>query len=86
MTSPVTPFEFRKFLEFEKLNISGSNYLTWYNNFIGLLDTMSLLYVIQTPLGEAHALNASQEEIDVYKTHTVYYNRVKYGIILSLET
>ena len=85
MTSPATPVDICKFQEFEKLKGCGSNYLAWYNNFTGVLDTMGLLYVIQEPLGEAPALNASQDEIDAHWARIICYANVKYGINLSIE-
>ena len=85
MVSHVTLFNFRKFLDLEKLQPNGSNYITWYTNLTSLLNTLSSMYVIKVPLGEAPALTASQDEINVYQTRRAIYNSIKYGILLSLE-
>jgi hypothetical protein len=43
------------------------------------------MYLIKVPLGEAPALTASQDEVNVYKAQNAIYNSIKYGILLILD-
>ncbi|XP_074572651.1 uncharacterized protein LOC141829140 [Curcuma longa] len=57
----------RSVLEKDKLN--GTNFLDWYRNLMIVLKQERKLYVLEQPIPEAPAANATRKEKDAYKNH-----------------
>ena len=85
MSKSVQAFNFGAFLEKEKLKSSGSNFTEWHRSLRILPPGCKKSYVLDKPLGDAPADEASQDIKDVYESHSDDYIIVKYEIIQSLE-
>ena len=85
MSKSVQAFNFGVFLEKEKLKSSGSNFTDWHRSLRILLTGCKKSYVLDKPLGDAPANDASQDIKYVYESRSDDYIIFKCGILHSLE-
>ena len=67
-------FNFNVFMEKEKLAANGSNFTNWAMNLRILLTAAQKQYVLEAPLGPPPALDAPDEEKNVYMTRQEDHN------------
>ena len=85
MSKAVQTFNFGAFLEKEKLKSSGSNFTDWHRNLRILLTGCKKSYVLDKPLGDAPAEDATEDDKNVYGSRSDDYIIVRCGILQSLE-
>ena len=85
MARVVAAFNFNAFLEKEKLKTSGTNFMDWYRNLRIILIAAKKVYVLDAPLGEAPADDASQDVKNIYESCSDDHIIVKCAILYSLE-
>src|SRR3954469_7841029 len=85
MAAPRPTFNLGSFLEKDKLKIDGTNFTNWFRTLRILLVTLKMAYVLEGPLGDAPAEDASQDEKNVYLSKTDDYNLVQSGMLYSME-
>ena len=78
-------FNFNMFMEKEKLANNGSNFTNWALNLRILLTACKKLYVLDAPLGDQPADDASEEDKNVYLTQQEDHSIVHCGILYGLE-
>src|SRR3954466_10141052 len=83
----VTPtINFNAFIEKEKLNNNGSNFADWFRNLRIVLNAGNLTYVLDAPLGDPPADDATDEVKNVYRTRKNQYSTVQCAILYGLES
>ena len=78
-------FNFNMFMEKEKLANNRSNFTNWALNLRILLTACKKLYVLDAPLGDQPANDASEEDKNVYLTQQEDHSIVHCGILYGLE-
>ena len=78
-------FNFNMFMEKEKLANNGSNFTNWALNLRILLTACKKLYVLEAPLGDQPADDASEEDKNVFLTQQEDHSIVHCGILYGLE-
>src|SRR3954469_8776721 len=77
---------FNAFLEKEKLKNNGSNFVDWIRNLRIVLNAGQLTYVLDAPLGDPPATDATDEVKNVYRTRKNQYSTVQCAILYGLES
>ena len=77
---------FNAFLEKEKLKNNGSNFADWFRNLRIVLTDGNLTYVLDAPLGDPPAADATDEVKNVYLTQKNQYSTVQCAILYGLES
>ena len=77
---------FNAFLEKEKLKNNGSNFADWFRNLRIVLTAGNLTYVLDAPLGDPPAADASDEVKNVYLARKNQYSIVQCSILYGLES
>ena len=77
---------FNAFLEKEKLKNNGSNFADWFRNLRIVLNTGNLTYVLDAPLGDPPAADATDEVKNVYLTRKNQYSSVQCAILYGFES
>ena len=72
-------------MEKEKLANNGSNFTNWAFNLRILLTACKNIYVLDAPLGDPPAADASDEEKNVFLTQQEDHSIVHCGILYGLE-
>src|SRR6187401_386202 len=83
--APVS-LNFNAFLEKTKLKDDGSNYTDWVRNLRIILIAAKRTYVLEAPLGDAPALDADQDVLNVWQSRSDDYSLVQCGMLYSLES
>ena len=74
MAAPTS--NFNAFLEKEKLKNNGSNFVDWFRNFRIVLNAGQLTYVLDAPLGDPPAADATDEVKNVFLARKNQYSTV----------
>src|SRR3954470_14974048 len=77
---------FNAFLEKEKLKNNGSNFTDWFRNLRIVLNSGNLTYVLDAPLGDPPAADATDEVKNVFLTRKNRYSIVQCVILYGLES
>ena len=77
---------FNAFLEKEKLKNNGSNFAEWFRNLRIVLTAGNLTYVLDAPLGDPPAADATDEVKNVYLARKNQYSIVQCAILYGLES
>src|SRR3954465_13557180 len=77
---------FNAFLEKEKLKNNGSNFADWFRNLRIVLTAGNLTYVLDAPLGDPPAADATDEVKNVYLAQKNQYSTVHGAILYGLES
>ena len=77
---------FNAFLEKEKLKNNGSNFADWFRNLRIVLTAGNLTYVLDAPLGDPPAADATDEVKNVYLARKNQYSIVQCAILYGLES
>src|SRR4051812_46748247 len=77
---------FNVFLEKEKLKNNGRNFADWFRNLRIVLNACKLTYVLDAPLGDLPAANATDEVKNVFLTQKNRYSIVQCAILYGLES
>src|SRR3954470_21870536 len=77
---------FNVFLEKEKLKNNGSNITDWFCNLRIVLNAGNLTYVLDAPLGDPPAADATNEVKNVFLTRKNQYSTVQCAIFYGLES
>src|SRR3954462_14639756 len=77
---------FNAFLEKEKLKNNGSNFTDWLRNLRIILNAGNLTYVLDAPLGDPPAADATDEVKNVLLTRKNQYSIVQCDILYGLES
>src|SRR3954471_5255279 len=77
---------FNAFLEKEKLKNNGSNFVDWFRNLRIVLNAGNLTYVLDAPLGDPPAANATDEVKNVFLARKNQYSTVQCAILYGLES
>src|SRR3954467_6246419 len=73
---------FNAFLEKEKLKNNGSNFADWFHNLRIVLNAGQLTYVLDAPLGDPSAADATDEVKNVYLTRKNQYSIVQCAMFM----
>src|SRR4051812_16933665 len=84
MAAPI--INFNAFLEKEKLKNNGSNFADWFRNLRIVLNAGNLTYVLDAPLGDPPAADATDEVKNVYLARKNQYCTVQCAILYGLES
>src|SRR3954468_2854300 len=84
MAAPTINFD--AFLEKEKLKNNGSNFADWFCNLRIVLNAGQLTYVLDAPLGDPPAEDATDDEKNVFRTRKNQYSKVQCDILYGLES
>src|SRR3954466_6623481 len=76
---------FNAFLEKEKLKNNESNFTDWFRNLRIVLNAGNLTYVLDAPLGDPPANNATDEVKNVFLANKNQYSTVQCAILYGLE-
>src|SRR3954467_2034474 len=76
---------FNAFLEKEKLKNNGSNFADWFRNLRIVPTAGNLTYVLDAPLGDPLAADASDEVKNVYLARKNQYSIVQCAILYGLN-
>src|SRR4051812_39345674 len=77
---------FNAFLEKEKLKNNGSNLADWLRNLRIVLNAGNLTYVLDAPLGDTPAADATDEVKNVFLARKNKYSKVQCAILYGLES
>src|SRR3954463_13443689 len=77
---------FNAFLEKEKLKNNGSNFADWFRNLRIVLNAGNLTYVLDAPLGDPPAADATDEVKNVFLARKNQYPAVQCAILYGLES
>ena len=77
---------FNAFLEKEKLKNNGSNFTDWLCGLKIVLRAGQMTYVLEAPLGDPPAEDATDDVKNVYATRKNHYSTVQCAILYSLES
>src|SRR3954471_9314933 len=77
---------FNAFLEKEKLKNNRSNFADWFRNLRIVLNAGSLTYVLDAPLGDPPAADATDEVKNVFLTQKNQHSTVQCAILYGLES
>ena len=77
---------FNAFLEKEKLKNNGSNFTDWLCGLKIVLRAGQLTYVLEAPLGDPPAEDATDEVKNVHHTRKNQYSTVQCAILYGLES
>ena len=76
---------FNAFLEKEKLKNNGSNFTDQFHNLRIFLNDGKLTYVLDAPLGDPPAVDATDEVKNVFLARKNQYSTVQCAILYGLE-
>src|SRR4051812_41573284 len=76
---------FNAFLEKEKLKNNGSNFTDWFRNLRIVPSAGNLTYVLDAPLGDPPAADATDDVKNVFLARKNQYSTVQYVILYGLE-
>src|SRR6187401_1996561 len=85
MARAVAPLNFNAFLEKAKLKDDGSNFVDWLRNLRIILTAAQKVYVLNAPLGEPPAPQASADVMNAWQSRSDDYSVVQCAILYSLE-
>ena len=77
---------FNAFLEKEKLKNNGSNFTDWFRGLKIVLRAGQLTSVLEAPLGDPPAEDATDDVKNVYATRKHHYSTVQRAILYGLES
>src|SRR3954463_6537103 len=77
---------FNAFLEKENLKNNGSNFADWFRNLRIVLNAGQLTYVLDTPMGDPPAADATDEVKNVLLARKNQYSTVQCVILYGLES
>ena len=77
---------FNAFLEKEKLKNNGSNFTDWLRGLKIVLRAGQMTYVLEAPLGDPPADDATDDIKNVFATRKNHYSTVQCAILYGLET
>src|SRR3954447_1899778 len=84
MVSPT--INFNAFLEKEKLKNNGRNFVDWFLNLRIVLNAGNLTYVLDAPLADPPAADATDEVKNVFLAQKNQYSIVQCDILYGLES
>src|SRR6187399_1415550 len=84
MARATVPLNFNAFLEKAKLKDDGSNYTDWVHNFRIILIAAQKNYVLEAPLGEKPAADATLDVMNVWQSKADDYSIVQCAMLYDL--
>ena len=86
MARAVVPLNFNAFLEKAKLKDDGSNYTDWVHNLRIILIAAQKNYVLEAPLGDKPAADATDDVKNVWQSKAEDYSIVQCAMLYGLES